>query len=93
MGGQSLLPDVILLDLEMPGMDGFETCRNLRQSDWGAGATVIAVTGLSERADKARSKAAGFDLHLVKPVSLTLMRETLNAAPFVNESPRPGPFP
>ena len=81
--GQSLLPDVVLLDLEMPGMDGFETCRTLRQHEWGAGTTVIAVTGLGERADKERSRAAGFDLHLVKPVSPTLMQEALSAAPLL----------
>jgi CheY-like chemotaxis protein len=91
--GEGLWPDVVLLDLEMPGMDGFETCRALRRSEWGAATTVIAVTGLSAQSDKERSKAAGFDLHLVKPVSPTLMRDALNAAPYMNEPNLEQPMP
>lgn len=90
--GASLLPDVVLLDLEMPGMDGFETCRRLRQCEWGAGATVIAVTGRGELVDREHSKAAGFDLHLVKPVKPAHLREALDGAPYLNEAHRPERF-
>lgn len=91
--GESLLPDVVLLDLGMPGMDGFETCRALRMREWGAGTTVIAVTGHGERADRERGKEAGFDLHLVKPVDPSLLREALNAAPCLGDGTRFDPIP
>lgn len=91
--GESLLPDVVLLDLEMPGMDGFETCRSLRQCDWGAGTLVIAVTGRGERTDMERSKAAGFDLHLVKPVDSSLIKSVLTSAPLLKERLRQDPLP
>lgn len=73
----SFMPDVVLLDLGMPGMDGFETCRCIRQRQWGSRAAVIAVTGYGSADDRAKSAAAGFDLHLLKPVSPVVMAETL----------------
>jgi CheY-like chemotaxis protein len=71
------LPDVVLLDLGMPGVDGYETCRSIRQREWGRRAAVIAVTGYGTPEDRAKSAAAGFDLHLLKPVSSVVMAETL----------------
>lgn len=62
-------PEVVLLDLEMDGMDGYQTCRLLRRTNWGANALIVAVTGHGEEEDRKRSRAAGFDHHLVKPVS------------------------
>ena len=59
-------PDVVLLDLGLPGLDGFEVCRALR--DQGCPAYVVAVTGYGRDTDRRRSKSAGFDAHLVKPV-------------------------
>ena len=73
-------PAVVMLDLEMPGMDGYETCRIVRATDWGAHATVVAVTGHGEPEDRARSKAAGFDYHLVKPVDRALLFSVLNVS-------------
>jgi two-component system CheB/CheR fusion protein len=61
-------PHVILLDLAMPGMDGFTVTQNLRQHWETKGALIIAVTGYGLPGDRARSDAAGIDLHLVKPV-------------------------
>jgi two-component system CheB/CheR fusion protein len=59
-------PDVVLLDLGLPGIDGFEVCRALREQSFPA--YVVAVTGYGREADRRRSKSAGFDAHLVKPV-------------------------
>ncbi|MBP7408031.1 MAG: response regulator [Flavobacteriales bacterium] len=73
-------PQVVLLDLEMPGMDGYETCRLLRTSKWGARATVVAITGHTEPEDRARSKAAGFDYHLAKPIDRALLFSVLNVS-------------
>ena len=62
-----LQPDVVVLDLGLPGVDGFEVCRRLRE----AGLTktcIVAVTGFGQDEDRRRSHAAGFDAHMVKPV-------------------------
>jgi PAS domain S-box-containing protein len=60
-------PEIVLLDLGMPGMDGYELARRLRRAQ-GPGLRVIAVTGWGQEADRQRTREAGFDLHLVKPV-------------------------
>jgi len=62
-------PDVILIDLGLPGLDGYEVARTLRGSAFGKTATLIAVTGYGQTEDRRRSSEAGFDAHLVKPVS------------------------
>jgi signal transduction histidine kinase/ActR/RegA family two-component response regulator len=61
-------PDVALLDIGMPKMNGYEAARAIRQQPWGHNVVLIAVTGWGQDEDKRRSKAAGFDHHLVKPV-------------------------
>jgi CheY-like chemotaxis protein/anti-sigma regulatory factor (Ser/Thr protein kinase) len=61
-------PDVVLLDIGMPKADGREVARRLRREPWGARTYVIAVTGWSNETDRASSKEAGFDHHLVKPL-------------------------
>jgi signal transduction histidine kinase len=62
-------PQIVLLDLGMPKMDGYETARNMRLRSWGKGATLIALTGWGQQPDRQRTSEAGFDVHLVKPVS------------------------
>jgi len=67
-------PDVVLLDIGMPVLDGYEACRRIRASDWGKSMVLIALTGWGQEADRRRTKEAGFDQHLVKPVeAATLM--------------------
>ena len=61
-------PEVILLDIGLPNMDGHEVAQRIRQESWGRRTCLIAVTGWSDEADRARSRAAGFDHHLVKPL-------------------------
>jgi CheY-like chemotaxis protein len=68
---------VILLDLGMPGMDGFETARRIREHPRGRSRHLIALTGWGQEQDQSRSAAAGFDRHLVKPVDLDLLESTL----------------
>jgi CheY-like chemotaxis protein/two-component sensor histidine kinase len=62
-------PDVVLLDIGMPGMDGYEVARHLRPLKRERAFRVVAVTGWGNAADREKSREAGFDLHLVKPVS------------------------
>ena len=61
-------PEVALLDIGLPGMDGYELARRLRQDERSKNALLIAITGYGQEEDRRRSKSAGFDHHLVKPV-------------------------
>jgi signal transduction histidine kinase/ActR/RegA family two-component response regulator len=70
-------PDVVILDLGMPGMDGLETARRLRQMPGGKGLLLVALTGWGQESDFARTAEAGFDHHLVKPVALDALRRLL----------------
>ncbi|MCW1923927.1 PAS domain S-box protein [Luteolibacter arcticus] len=65
---ERFLPEVILLDIGMPKLNGYETCRRIREQTWGKKAILIAMTGWGQDEDKRRSDEAGFDHHLVKPV-------------------------
>jgi CheY-like chemotaxis protein len=65
---ESFRPDVVVLDLGMPGMDGYETARRLRARPWAGSVLLLALTGWSQDEDRSRSREAGFDEHLVKPV-------------------------
>ena len=68
-------PDVILLDIGRPKMDGYDACREIRKQPWGSAITMIALTGWGQDDDRRKSMEAGFDLHLVKPVApATLMK-------------------
>jgi PAS domain S-box-containing protein len=61
-------PEVVFLDIGLPGMDGYEVARHLRQQPTHAGALIVALTGWGSEDHKRQSKEAGFDLHLTKPV-------------------------
>jgi CheY-like chemotaxis protein len=61
-------PDIILLDIGLPQMDGYEVCKAIRAQSWGSDISIIAMTGWGQDEDRERSKEAGFDFHLVKPV-------------------------
>jgi PAS domain S-box-containing protein len=64
----SFQPDVALLDIGLPGMNGRETARRIRSQPWGREMLLVAVTGWGQGEDKKRSIEAGFDLHMVKPI-------------------------
>ncbi|HET9492054.1 MAG TPA: ATP-binding protein [Methylomirabilota bacterium] len=72
-------PEVVLIDLGLPGLDGYEVARALRASPAGKTALLIAVTGYGQAEDRRRSKEAGFDAHLVKPVSQSLLLSFITA--------------
>jgi CheY-like chemotaxis protein len=63
-----LHPDAVLLDLGLPGLNGYEVCKRLRVEPWAREIPIIAITGWGQDDDRQRSKDAGFDAHLVKPV-------------------------
>jgi signal transduction histidine kinase len=73
-------PQIVLLDLGMPHMDGYEAAREIRTHPWGKRAKLIALTGWGQQQDRERTALAGFDLHLVKPVSEAQLFRALASA-------------
>jgi signal transduction histidine kinase len=71
-------PDLAFLDIGMPILDGYATARKMRQQQWGSELVLIALSGWGQREDMARSREAGFDLHLVKPVSADAIAKVMN---------------
>ena len=70
-------PEVVLLDIGMPGMDGYETCRHLRSL--GHEAYIVALTGWGQDQDRTRALRSGFDAHLTKPADPRLLEQLLVA--------------
>ena len=74
-----LLPDVVLLDIGLPRLNGYDACRRIRAENWGKSLVMVALTGWGQEEDRARSREAGFDGHLVKPVDYRALMELLAA--------------
>jgi PAS domain S-box-containing protein len=70
-------PQVILMDIGMPGLNGYEATRRIREQPWGPQVAIIALTGWGQEVDRLRSKEAGCDHHLVKPVDLSRLKQLL----------------
>jgi PAS domain S-box-containing protein len=81
----SFAPDVALLDLGLPVMDGFELARRLRAVPGLSDLRLVAVTGYGQRVDRDRSREAGFDVHLVKPVDLDEIASLLHELPLARD--------
>jgi CheY-like chemotaxis protein len=73
----NLRPDVILMDIGMPRLNGYDAARRIRQEPWGHEVLMVATTGWGKEEDRRRSKEAGFDLHLVKPIDISAVQEVL----------------
>jgi signal transduction histidine kinase len=73
-------PEIALLDIGMPGMDGYEVARRIRAQQWGRPITLVALTGWGEESARVRSREAGFDTHLVKPVDFDELTRVLARA-------------
>jgi CheY-like chemotaxis protein len=79
--GPDFLPDVVLLDLGMPDVDGFEAARQIRQTAWGRRVHLVALTGWGQDKDRQRTKQAGFDRHLTKPAEPAELESVLAQSP------------
>jgi CheY-like chemotaxis protein len=77
-GAEGFAPDVALLDLGLPEMDGFELAARLRAMPQLAAIRLVALTGYGRSEDRQRTQAAGFDEHLVKPVDLAALARALD---------------
>jgi signal transduction histidine kinase len=74
-------PEVVLLDIGLPLLNGYDAARRIREQPWGKDMVLVALTGWGQEEDRRKSKEAGFDLHLVKPVDLDLLMERLGSLP------------
>jgi len=75
---ESFLPDVILMDVGMPRLNGLDATRQIRAQPWGKRVTIIALTGWGQHEDSERSYQAGCNRHLVKPVNPPDLEQTLD---------------
>jgi CheY-like chemotaxis protein len=76
---RSMQPEVLLLDIGMPRLNGYDTTRIIRMEPWGAGMLIVAMTGWGQEEDRRRGLQAGFDHHLVKPVDFDALAGILGA--------------
>jgi CheY-like chemotaxis protein len=72
-------PDVVVLDIGLPGMDGYEVAHCLRQEPGGDRLMLLALTGYGQEEDLRRSREAGFDHHFVKPIELEKFKDMLES--------------
>lgn len=98
-------PDVVISDIAMPHMDGFQLAKRVRENPGLNGVTLVALTGYGQESDRRQAQEAGFDFHLVKPVGLASLQELLaclpaspaadapRELPFISEPPRSKPAP
>jgi CheY-like chemotaxis protein/anti-sigma regulatory factor (Ser/Thr protein kinase) len=79
-------PDVVLLDIGLPHMNGYEVCRRLRELAWASGLVVVALTGWGQGEEPQKWLTAGFDAHLVKPARYDELTKVLSALPRRDDS-------
>ena len=74
---ESFRPEIILLDIGLPKLNGYEVCRRIREQPWGRDIVLVALTGWGQEEDRQKSKDAGFNGHMVKPVDLAALTKLL----------------
>ncbi len=75
---ESFRPDVILMDIGMPQLNGYDACRRIREKDWASDIFIVAQTGWGNDDDKIKSYEAGFNLHMVKPIDPSSLQKVLD---------------
>jgi PAS domain S-box-containing protein len=74
---EAVRPDVVLLDIGLPIMNGYEACQSIRKQSWGEAIKIVALTGWGQDEDKRKARDAGFDQHFTKPVNIVHLRSLL----------------
>jgi PAS domain S-box-containing protein len=74
---EAFRPEVMILDIGMPGMDGYETARRIRQQPWSTATLLVALTGWGQTSDREDAASAGFHAHVVKPADLQVLQELI----------------
>jgi CheY-like chemotaxis protein len=75
--GAAFKPNVVLLDIGMPKLNGLDTCRRIREQPWGKNTVLVACTGWGQENAKRQSEEAGFNFHMVKPVDPAALEKLL----------------
>ena len=83
---ERLRPDAVLLDIGLPGLNGYEVCRRIRREPWGKDLLLVALTGWGQEEDRHRSRDAGFDAHMVKPVDFDALLNLLGSIPSASDA-------
>lgn len=78
---ETIKPDVILMDIGLPKLNGYEAAKKIRETSWGKKMVLVALTGWGQEEDRRKSKEAGFDAHLVKPVDFGTLTQLLGDLP------------
>lgn len=95
--GAALRPDVIFLDIGLPDLSGYDVCKEMRQSEWGVNAFIVAVTGRNEAEDMQRAANTGFDRHVGKPMEFSTLQDILRTvktwAAYPDPHAKPGTDP
>jgi CheY-like chemotaxis protein len=78
--GDAFKPDLVLLDIGMPKLNGYEACRKMKERPWTESTTFVALTGWGQEEDKRKSREAGFDQHLTKPVDYSALMKLFSGA-------------
>ncbi len=78
---ESFRPELVLLDIGLPKLNGYEAARRIRQLPWGRAVVLVALTGWGQDEDRRHSHEAGFDLHVVKPVEIAVLEKLLAGLP------------
>jgi DNA-binding response OmpR family regulator len=73
-------PDTVILDIGLPEVSGYEVARRIRREPWGGAVRLVALTGWGQEEDRRRSREAGFDEHVMKPVDPALLLSMLRAS-------------
>lgn len=77
VSAEAFLPDVVLLDIGLPKLNGYEVAQRIRENVWGKSMFLIAVTGWGQDEDRQRSSEVGLNLHMVKPVEPSVLEKLL----------------
>ena len=83
---ERLRPDAVLLDIGLPRMNGYEVCSRIRRAPWAKNVVLVALTGWGQEEDRHRSREAGFDAHMVKPVDFDALLNLVASLPSAPES-------
>lgn len=75
--GEALQPDLIFLDIGLPDLSGYDACKEMRYTAWGANTYIVALTGRNEPEDLIRTAHTGFDRHVAKPIGMDTVKEIL----------------
>lgn len=78
---ERIRPELILLDIGLPKLNGYDACRKIREQEWGQSIVIVALSGWGQQADRRKSEEAGFNHHLVKPLDYNILMDILASLP------------